>query len=146
MRVDEIEPRRRAPMAEQARLHMLEPQLLLEQRIGEEIDLADREVIGGTPIGVDRRDLLARELAFRDLALAAVARLPQGSFCRSARRLPLIRHHAPRKRFANRKGPALRRRSSILAYLAREYEGSMTLHFGTPVVRAGSFNNCAASW
>ncbi len=40
--VDEVQPRRRAPVAEQSRLDVLKRQRFLEQRVGIEIDLADR--------------------------------------------------------------------------------------------------------
>ena len=40
-------------VAEQARLDVFEFQRLGEQRIVVEIDLADREIIRGAPVGVD---------------------------------------------------------------------------------------------
>ena len=52
MDVDEVQPRRRAPVAEQARLDVRQRQAALQQRIVVEIDLADREIIGRPPIGV----------------------------------------------------------------------------------------------
>ncbi len=55
MRVDEVKARRRAPVAKQARLDMLLLQRSFEQRIVEEIDLPDGEVIGRPPVGVDQR-------------------------------------------------------------------------------------------
>ena len=42
MRIDEVQPRRRAPMAEQARLDMLRLQRFAQERIVEKIDLPDR--------------------------------------------------------------------------------------------------------
>ncbi len=53
MGVDEVQPRRRAPVAEQTRLDVLGPQRLAQQRVVEEIDLADREVIGGPPVAIE---------------------------------------------------------------------------------------------
>jgi hypothetical protein len=32
-----------------------------EKRVVEEVDLADREVIGGSPVGVDQAELIAGE-------------------------------------------------------------------------------------
>ena len=42
VRIDEVQPRRRAPVAEQARLDMLGLQRFAQERIIEKIDLADR--------------------------------------------------------------------------------------------------------
>ena len=56
--VDEVQPRRRAPVAEQPRLDVLQRERLLQQRIVEEIDLPDRQVVGGAPPGVDAGKLL----------------------------------------------------------------------------------------
>ena len=58
MRIDEAEPRRGSPMAEQPRLDMLQSKRLAKQRIVEQIDLPDRQVIGGTPVGIDVVQLL----------------------------------------------------------------------------------------
>jgi hypothetical protein len=40
--VDEVEPRGRAPVAEQPRLDVLDPKRLAQQRVVEQVDLADR--------------------------------------------------------------------------------------------------------
>ena len=61
MGIDEIQARRGAPMPEQARLDVLEGQRLAQQRIVEQIDLADREIIRGAPIGVDRGEFGRRQ-------------------------------------------------------------------------------------
>ena len=61
VRVDEIQPGRRAPVAEQARLDVLDRQLLREQRVVEQIDLSHRHVVGGTPVGVDTRQVVGSE-------------------------------------------------------------------------------------
>ena len=58
--VDEIQPGSRAPVPEQPRLDVLQPQRLFQQRIVEEVDLADRQIIGGAPPCVDQPQLLAR--------------------------------------------------------------------------------------
>ena len=50
--IDEIQPRRRAPVAEQARFDVGQLERLLQQRIVVEINLADREVVRRAPPGV----------------------------------------------------------------------------------------------
>src|SRR5262249_21333689 len=55
------EPRRGPPVPEQPGLHVLLGQGLLEQRIVVEIDLADRQVVGCSPIGVDEIEFLVRQ-------------------------------------------------------------------------------------
>ena len=64
VRVDEIEAGRRSPMSEQARLDVLLLERLTQQRIVEEVDLADREIVGRAPVGVDERALGFRQRAF----------------------------------------------------------------------------------
>ena len=61
VRVDEIEPGRRAPVAEQARLDVLDRQRLRQQRIVEQIDLSDRQVVGGAPVRVETRQVVGSE-------------------------------------------------------------------------------------
>src|SRR6266511_885550 len=51
--VDQIQPRRRAEVAQQARLDLLCLERLVQQRVVEQIDLPDREGVGGAPVGVD---------------------------------------------------------------------------------------------
>ncbi len=53
MRVDEVEPGRRAPVTQQARLDVRQLQRLLEQRVVHQIDLTDREIVRGPPVGVE---------------------------------------------------------------------------------------------
>lgn len=50
--VDKVEPRRRTPVTEQARFDVRQLERLLQQRIGVEINLADRQIVGGAPVGV----------------------------------------------------------------------------------------------
>ena len=59
--VDEVEAGRRAPVAEQPRLDVLLDQRLAQQRIVEEIDLADRQIVGGAPVGVDQLEFALRK-------------------------------------------------------------------------------------
>jgi hypothetical protein len=50
--IDEIQTRRGSPMTQESRLDVVFSERLLEQRIVVEIDLADREVIGGSPVRI----------------------------------------------------------------------------------------------
>ena len=63
VRVDEVQPRRRAPVAEQPRLDVLERERLAQQRVVEQVDLPDGEVVRGAPEGVEARELLGRQRA-----------------------------------------------------------------------------------
>jgi hypothetical protein len=58
MRIDEVETGRCAPMAEQPRLDVFDRKRLRQQRIVEQVDLTDAEVVCRAPIGIDRRDFL----------------------------------------------------------------------------------------
>ena len=59
--VDEVEAGGGAPVAEQARLDVVEGQRAIEERIVFEVDLADREVVGGAPVGVHGLELVGGE-------------------------------------------------------------------------------------
>ena len=65
--VDEIEARRRAPVSKEARLDVLLLERLAQKRIVEQVDLADGQIVGGAPVGVDQRAfrLRQRALGFR---------------------------------------------------------------------------------
>ena len=52
MDVDEVLPRSGPPVAQQPRLDVLELQRLAQERVVIKVDLADRQVIGGPPVGV----------------------------------------------------------------------------------------------
>ena len=52
MRIDEIQSRRGAPVAQQARLDVFQLQRLAKKRIFVEIDLPNGKIVGGAPIGV----------------------------------------------------------------------------------------------
>jgi hypothetical protein len=58
MHVDEVEPGCGAPVAEQARLDVLQAQRLAQQRVVQQIDLADGQVVGGPPPGVEAGQLV----------------------------------------------------------------------------------------
>ncbi len=59
--VDEVQAGRGAPVAQEARLHMLERKWLTQQGVIEKIDLADGEVVGSPPIGIDLAKLVRPE-------------------------------------------------------------------------------------
>ena len=52
MGVDEVQPRRRAPVAEQARFDVRQGEPFLQQRIVVQIDLAHRQIVRRAPVGV----------------------------------------------------------------------------------------------
>ena len=54
VRDDQVEPRRGAPVPEQSRLHVLDAERLAKQRVLEQVDLPDRQVVRRPPVGVDR--------------------------------------------------------------------------------------------
>ena len=58
---EHVQARRRAPVAEQPRLDVLALQRLLQERVVEQVDLADRQVVGGPPVGVHLAELVRRE-------------------------------------------------------------------------------------
>jgi hypothetical protein len=59
--VEEVLARRGSPMAEQARLDVLELQRLLEEWVVHQVDLADGQVVRGPPVGVYLAQLLRGE-------------------------------------------------------------------------------------
>ena len=59
--VEEVEAGGGAPVAEQARLDVVEGERTLKERIVFEVDLADGEVVGGAEVGVDFLELIGRE-------------------------------------------------------------------------------------
>ena len=61
VRVDEIEAGHGAEVAEQPRLHVLRLQRLAQERVVEQVDLPDREVVRGSPVGVEKLDFLLRQ-------------------------------------------------------------------------------------
>jgi hypothetical protein len=63
--IDEIQTGGRAPVAQQARLHMLESKRLRQERVGQEVDLSDRQVVRRAPPGVHQAQLVGGERACR---------------------------------------------------------------------------------
>ena len=55
--VEEVQPWGGAEVSEQARFDVLGAQRLAQQRIVEQIDLSDREIVGGAPVRVDELEL-----------------------------------------------------------------------------------------
>ena len=56
--IDEVLAWRRAPVSDHQRLHVRERQRLAQQRVCVEVDLSDRQVIGGPPVGVHLAQLV----------------------------------------------------------------------------------------
>ena len=83
--VNEIQARRGAPVAQQARLDVLLAQRFAQQRIFHQIDLADRKIIGSAPVRVDLPEFFRIERAresrvlyhFLDHATPSMCRLWQ---------------------------------------------------------------------
>ena len=65
MHVDEILSGGRAPMPQQSRLDVLPAERFAEQRIIEQIDLSDAEIIRGEPIAVHLVQQLGRKRPIR---------------------------------------------------------------------------------
>ena len=63
VRVDEVQAGRRAEVPEQARLDVLGLERLAEQRVVEQVDLPDREVVRGPPVRVEQLELGGRQWA-----------------------------------------------------------------------------------
>jgi hypothetical protein len=61
MGVDEVEPRGGAPVAEQPGLDVFGGEVLAQQRVVQQVDLADGQVVGGPPVGVDQVQLVVGE-------------------------------------------------------------------------------------
>ena len=61
MHIHEIQPGRRSPVAEQTWLDVIERERLAQQRIGEQINLPDREIVRGAPIRVDAMQCVVGE-------------------------------------------------------------------------------------
>jgi hypothetical protein len=59
--IDEVQTRRCAPMPQEARLDVLEFKRFFQQRIVEQVDLPDRQVVCGAPPGVDATRFFGRE-------------------------------------------------------------------------------------
>ena len=59
--IDEVEAGRRAPVAEEARLDVLELERFLEEGVRKEVDLADREVVRGLPPGIHSFEDVGRQ-------------------------------------------------------------------------------------
>ena len=70
--VHEIQPRRRAEVTEQTRLDVRRTKRLAQQWIVEQVDLAYRQVVGGTPVAVERGELPGEKRGSRGSILRGV--------------------------------------------------------------------------
>ena len=71
MRVDEVQPRCRSPVAEQARLHIFGPERVFQQWVVEQVDLTDRDVVRGPPVRVNEPRICRRQHTILQLDLLA---------------------------------------------------------------------------
>ena len=85
--VDEVQARRRAPVAEQPRLDVLGAQRLAQQRVVAQVDLRDRQVVRGLPVGEQPVELGVverwRSGAARVRSLRSPAMTRRGRLCAS---------------------------------------------------------------
>ena len=77
VRVDEVEPGRGAPVSKKSRLDVFWTERLSEQCVVEKIDLANREVVGRSPVGIDLAELFWCERAHR----STLRRMRTGQSC-----------------------------------------------------------------
>ena len=98
--VDEVLPGRRAPVPQQHVLHVRERQRPLQQRIVVEIDLADRQIVGGAPVGVHPCGAVpAKEACPSGCSLKRIRRIEgrRVSGCRSLYGCPVRQSRSQRK-------------------------------------------------
>ena len=62
VRVDEVQTRRRTPVAEQPRFDVVASERLPQQRVVEQVDLTHRQIVRGPPPGIDAAQGLLRNL------------------------------------------------------------------------------------
>ena len=92
MRVDEGQAGTRAPVPEQSGLDVIRRQGLSQERVGQQVDLADRQVVVGPPPGVRDGDLVgARSRQRLDQVLGGCPGLANGGHGRSFSPLPCSR-------------------------------------------------------
>ena len=70
VRVDEVEAGGRAPVPEQPGLDVLGPQRLPQQRVVHQVDLTDGEVVRGSPVRVEQREVLFRKRGHEALRMS----------------------------------------------------------------------------
>jgi hypothetical protein len=76
--IEKVEPRRGAPVAQQARLHVVERQRPLQQGIVFQVDLADGKIVGGAPVGVHFGQQFRAHLPMDQVVKAVEARSKGG--------------------------------------------------------------------
>ena len=68
MNAEHVQAGRRTPMAEQPWLDVFALERFVQERVVEEVDLTDRQVIGGSPVGVHLPQFVGGERGCRSLA------------------------------------------------------------------------------
>ena len=106
VRVDEVQTRRRAEVAQQPRLDMLGRERLTEQRVVEQVHLTDREVVGGAPVRVDQLELsLLKHCLAHARTIGPYRRLarPAGTAWRLPKSSAIARIRVPVQKFTGSK-------------------------------------------
>ncbi len=85
--VNEVLPGRGTPVAQQSRLDVFELQGLAQERVVVQVDLADRDIVGGTPVGIH----LAEQIRGEGSRGGIIGRL-----CRPAARGPSLQNRLHR--------------------------------------------------
>ncbi len=58
VRVNEVQPRRCSPLTQQTRLDVLSTKWFTQERVGEQVDLSDGQIVRGSPVGVDQVQII----------------------------------------------------------------------------------------
>ena len=74
VRVEELQPGRGAPVAEQPRLHVVALERLAQQRVVEQVDLADGQVVRRAPPGVEASDSSSSSRGWSTMFVSVVGR------------------------------------------------------------------------
>jgi hypothetical protein len=79
VRIEKIQPRGRPEVAEEPRLYVLWPEWLAQERVVEQVDLPDGQVVRRPPVAIDQLELLVGENGLRDPKLLHLARVSHSS-------------------------------------------------------------------
>jgi hypothetical protein len=74
--VQQVQAGRGAPVSQEPLLDVLRRERLANQRVVEQVDLADREVVGGPPVGVDLPELNVADRMTRGCRHGPIVALP----------------------------------------------------------------------
>jgi hypothetical protein len=82
VRIDEVQAGRRPEVSEEARLDVVGDERPFQQRVVEQVDLPDRQVVGGPPVRVDQFELVTVK-RFERFGRCAQCRLPFSKITRT---------------------------------------------------------------